>query len=508
MVVHDDAQILGDTEDGRFESMSLRDPSRSLLSPILWGFRNISVDDLTVITSGTELSIYTFDWAQSAGSINKRTESLTGDLDRFEYMEFPGWIGRESIEAYVASLRCLLPTEGAKQAMDRLLRPEAIHAITDRLVGRFRPAVTAIEKIIAEDEPNLLKDAVDETEARLVSYDYRGKQGNLCHEIFHLENKYRENMLVFKESRTVEELILQGAVPELVKHAFGRIKIVDGVTRTALDEPFVLKAVENYFKMRDFDFMKTLEYWVLQSDKPQAHGYAWELMMMDVLAESFKTRTLSDWPQERSISSQCAALEGNAVIVGLDEQGLQRGISHEHISMEDFMDAHANNGSVWHGGAVPPLFFPKAKRSGPDIVFFIRVKDKLFPAFVQLKLRQIMATKDVCAAVKTVYAPFIEGHVQDLSRFCPTNNTFISMVIVYPAKVIAKLHPRPDVKYNLHPRPNSDKHLTLVQVVIDESNISKIFPKSHVDFLNGIKNPMKRQAVDTLEAESLKKTRM
>ncbi|KAG0195105.1 hypothetical protein BGX28_002278, partial [Mortierella sp. GBA30] len=196
-------------------------------------------------------------------------------------------------------------------------------------------------------------------------------------------NKYRENLSIFKESRTVEEvlglllfqrymfgadkLVLQEAVPELVEHAFGRIKIVDGAARTVLDEPFVLKAVENYFKMRDFGFMKTLEYWVQQSDKPQAHGYAWELMMMNVLSEAFKTRALSDWPHEPSISSQCAALDGNAVIVGLDEQGLQRGISHEHTSMEDFMDAHINNSTLQHGRAVPPFFFPKAKPSGPDI---------------------------------------------------------------------------------------------------------------------------------------------
>ncbi|KAG0195248.1 hypothetical protein BGX28_001858, partial [Mortierella sp. GBA30] len=147
--------------------------------------------------------------------------------------------------------------------------------------------------------------------------------------------------------------------------------------------------------------------------------------------------------------------------------------------------------------------------SGPDIVFYIRVKDRLFPVFLQLKLRQIMATKDVRAAIKTVSAPMIKGHVQDLSRFCPTNNTYISMVIVYPAKVVSKLRPRPDLKYNLRPRPDS-KHelLTQVQVIIDESNISKIFPQSHVDFLNGIKDPMKRQAVDTLEAENLKKTKM
>ncbi|KAF8930457.1 hypothetical protein BGZ47_000543 [Haplosporangium gracile] len=328
-----------------------------------------------------------------------------------------------------------------------------------------------------------------ETEARLVSYDYRGEQDNLCNEIARLENKYRENLSVLKEPRTVEEvlrlllfqrymsgadkLIFQETVPELVEHAFGLIKIVDGVTRT------------------DFGFVKTLEYWVLQSDKAQAHGYAWELMMMNVLAEAFKTYALSDWLHEPLISSQCAALDVNAVVVGLDEKNFSAG--------------SLTNTSRWRTSWTPTsttaqcgkaaLSLPKP--SGPDIVFYIRVKDRLFPVFVRLKLRQTMATKDVRAAVKTGSTPIIEGHVQGFGRFCPSDNTFINMVIVYPAKAVAKLRPRLDLKYDLRPRSDSKhKLLTQVQVMIDESNISKIIPKSHVDFLNGIKDPMKRQAVD------------
>ncbi|KAF8945873.1 hypothetical protein BGZ47_001832 [Haplosporangium gracile] len=351
------------------------------------------------------------------------------------------------------------------------------------------------------------------------------EQGNLVHEIIRLENKYRANLSIFKELRTVEEvlgpllfqrymfgadkLVLQEAVPELVQRAFGRIKIVDGVARTVLDEPFVLKAAQNYFKMRDSDFMKTMEWWVQQSDRAQAHGYAWELMMTSVLTEAFKTRAFSNWPQGPSILSQCAKLAGNAAIVGLDEQGLQRGISYEHISIEEFMNAHVNTNSLRQGQPVPPFFFPKAKPSGSDIVFYIWVKDKLFPVFVQLKLRQILTTKDAKAALKTVSASTIKAHVKDLGCFCPTDNTYISMIIAYPATVAAKLRPRPVPKYNLRPQPETkDKCLTQVTVIIDNSNISGIFPQSHVDFLDGIKASVKRQAADKMEAGSSKKTRM
>jgi hypothetical protein len=313
-------------------------------------------------------------------------------------MEFPGFTGRESIEVYVAGLRCLLPTEGAKQALDRLFPPEAILAITERLIGRLHPSVSAIERIIAKGNPDDWQEALDDTEARLVSYDHRGEQGNLCNEVVRLENKHRENLSIFKEPRIVEEvlglllfqrymfgadrLVFEEAVPELVERAFGRIKIIDGIAKTVLDGPFVLKAAENFFRMQDSGFMKTMESWVQQSDRAQAHGYAWELMMMKVLTEVFETRDFSDWPHELLITSQCAKLAGNAVIVGLDEQELQGGISHEHISMEDFMDAHINTNSLRHGQPVSPFFFPKAKASGPDIVFYIRVKDKLFPVFV------------------------------------------------------------------------------------------------------------------------------
>ncbi|KAK3821624.1 MAG: hypothetical protein J3Q66DRAFT_154282 [Benniella sp.] len=503
LVVLDEAQILGDNYEGRFSSMT--PGSRPLLSPILWGFRAISETNLTLITSGTGLSIYTQDWARSAGSINKSNRPLTGQ-NGFEYMEFPGWTGRESIEAYVAGLRCLLPTEGARQALDRLLPSEAIHAITERLVGRFRPAVTAIEKTIARSEPDGWKGALDDTEARLVSYDYRSEPGNLCHEIVRLENKYRDNLSILKELQTVEEvlglllfqrhmfgadrLVFEEAVPELVERAFGRIKIIDGTARTVLDEPFVLKAAENYFRMRDPDFVKTMKSWVQQSDRAQAHGYAWELMMMSVLIEVFETRAFSDWPQELLITSQCAKLADKAEIVGLDEQRLQRGISHEHISMEDFMEAHAKNNSLRQGQPVPPFFFPKAKPSGPDIVFYIRVKDNLFPVFVQLKLRQVLTTKGAKSALKTVSAPMIEAHVEDFDHFCPTDKTYISMIIAYPATVAAKLPPRPDFAYNLRPRPDpKPERLKQVKVIIDKSNINKIFPQSHIDFLDGIKVP-------------------
>lgn len=175
------------------------------------------------------------------------------------------------------------------------------------------------------------------------------------------------------------KLVLQDAVPELMEHALGTIKIIDGVVWTVLDEPFVLKAAENYFKEQDTDFMEIMEWWIQQLNKAQAHRYAWGLMMMNALTKAFKTRALCDWPNDPSVLSQCTELAGNADIVGLDEQDRQRGTSYEHISMEDFMEAHAHQDSRHDGRVVPPFFFPDAKPSGPDIVFYIQINNKLFP---------------------------------------------------------------------------------------------------------------------------------
>ncbi|KAF9080491.1 hypothetical protein BGX29_005281, partial [Mortierella sp. GBA35] len=119
-----------------------------------------------------------------------------------------------------------------------------------------------------------------------------------------------------------------------------------------------------------------------------------ERMMMSVFIEAFKTRRLADWSIEPVVFARCQVLEGDAAIVGRDEQGLLRGITEEHISMEEFMDAHVNHGSMRDGFAVPPFFFPSAGLAGLDIVFYVQVNRQLFPVFVQLKLRPIPVKKD------------------------------------------------------------------------------------------------------------------
>ena len=53
----------------------------------------------------------------------------------------------------------------------------------------------------------------------------------------------------------------------VVGHSAGRIRIVGNTTRTVIDEPFVLKAAENYFERWDPGFIKTIESWIHRSGK-------------------------------------------------------------------------------------------------------------------------------------------------------------------------------------------------------------------------------------------------
>ncbi|KAF9412654.1 hypothetical protein BGZ76_005145, partial [Entomortierella beljakovae] len=225
LVVLDEAQIIGDAHNGSFKSTTTDDP-RPLLSPILHGLRQIAKSGLTLITCGTGLSINTLIWVQSSGSAQKDTSSL------FKFVEFPGWTDKSSIMSYIASLRDSLPDDESKQELDQLIPQEAVDMLFEKLTGRFRPIVAAVEIII---QRQLLlspwKAAIEDTEEKLVSWSMRYMKGNLCNELTRLKSKQDRHRDIF--SKPVEgilglmlyrrcmfgdrELRLDHAVPELVE---------------------------------------------------------------------------------------------------------------------------------------------------------------------------------------------------------------------------------------------------------------------------------------------------
>ncbi|KAF9089422.1 hypothetical protein BGX27_002463 [Mortierella sp. AM989] len=211
-------------------------------------------------------------------------------------------------------------------------------------------------------------------------------------------------------------------------------------------------------------------------------------------------------PIQRELSSPRCTGSRCESLVGLDKNSLKRGISYEYLSLDEFMLAHISNNSKHNEDTIPPFFFPKAKPSGPDMVFFIQVADNKFPVFVQLRLREALSKKDSNHAVS----------MDRLEDYCPAK-TYVSMVVAYPAglKDSTSFIPKEGSKERRDTLRFSkkDKKISLKQVLIriDESNFKKIFPKSHVEFMDGIKTLGKRALGDDQEEEASgcsKKTKM
>ncbi len=162
------------------------------------------------------------------------------------------------------------------------------------------------------------------------------------------------------------------------------------------------------------------------------------------------------------------------------------------------MKAHVENNSKQDGEDVPPFYFPAPHVSGPDIIFFIKVKVNVTPVFVQLKLRQVLEASDVEKAFATVSGHAVQGKIEKehqhqkghrhqaakLQDFCPTG-AYISMVIAYLAEVVKFQVVRPDPKAEV-------EGLQRVSIEIDDGNFPKIFPKRHVEFLDTLKRPKRR----------------
>ncbi|KAF9084082.1 hypothetical protein BGX27_003926, partial [Mortierella sp. AM989] len=351
LVVHDEAQILGDAFNGSFQSMSSSDNSpRPLLSPILHAFRNIGEHQLTLVTCGTGLSINTLFWIQSSGS------GLKDSSTTFEYLEFPGWSSKESINTYISRVRDCLQDEQSKLALDKHLSQEAVEMLFQKFVGRYRPAIAAVERVVECSDPGTWRKTIEDAEDRLVSWAHRHIKGNLCYEISRLHdkhNKYKDQLVESIDSMLGllmyqrcmfgnHDVVLKEVDPQLVEHAFGRIKIIQGRAVTVMDEPFVSKAVENYFAAIDPYFAREVRKRMVKSTAIE-QGCMFERFMMKVFSETFNTRPLSQWPHQPSISDMCPALVGKVEIIGWREPGLEQGTTHEMMSMEEFMDAHVNH---------------------------------------------------------------------------------------------------------------------------------------------------------------------
>ncbi|KAF9157867.1 hypothetical protein BGX20_003697, partial [Mortierella sp. AD010] len=451
------------------------------------------------------------------------------------YIEFPGWTDRSSIQSFIDRVKHQLPDDELKKVLDALLPRAAVNILHERLRGRFRPIVTAIEGIIWSGEPNKWENIIDNTETMLISCKEQERRGNLIGELIRLESKIAKHPEQFASLSSIKEtlglfiyrwfilgetaIVLEDEA-QLVEAAFGRIKMLEGNARTVLDEPFVLKAAKNYFNQKDPLFIAAAKRAMLSSNNPSVHGSMWETCMPAVFVETFKNRPFSSWPllSNNSIPEQLA---GNVTIVGYSEQEPRLAISHKDITTQAFMKAHVQGSSKQGDNTIPPFYFPAPHVSGPDVIFFVQIDSERYPVFVQLKLRQVLAGKDADEALATTSGKAVQakmGKEQEmlnkeqqkqqkkqkqpqattctkpekqppprLQDYCPCG-MYISMVITYPAEVVSFQVMRPD------PDPELEG-LRRVIINVDDSNFAQIFPKSHVNFLDKLKK-FKRRAED------------
>ncbi|KAI8355366.1 hypothetical protein B0O80DRAFT_449081 [Mortierella sp. GBAus27b] len=540
-LVVDEAQILSDKSPTSFESSSTQSNLRPMLSPVLHGFRTTGDrGELTIIYSGTGLSIRTLHWAMSSGDGIKEY-----GLNIFPYVEFPGWSSPASVKSYIDRMKEHLSDDESQRMVDALIPAAAVDMLHRRLTGRFRPIVTAIEGIIKTGRPSEWETTINNTEIMITAWKDRARRGNLCGELNRLESKIADHPELFTSCSSLREtlglflyryclldateIVLEDEV-QLVEAAFGRIKIFGGTARTVLDEPFVLKATFNYFQEKDPSLVSAAERAMLHSNNASVHGNMWEAMMPPVFVETFKSRPLSSWPLLTN-SSLPDQLTGDVTIVGYDEQQPKLAASHRNLTTQQFMKAHVENGSKQGDQDIPPFYFPAPHISGPDIVFFVRIGDNIFPCFVQLKLRQVLEGSDVEKALATVSSHAMQEKMdkeqekvqkeqkkqqkhrqQDstvsiqseqqqqpprLQDYCPTG-TYISMVITYPAEVVKFQVVRPD------PEPELEG-LQRVSIDIDDNNFPKIFPRRHVEFLDKLKGHKRRSDDQQTQVSKKKK---
>ncbi|KAF9158104.1 hypothetical protein DFQ26_007967, partial [Actinomortierella ambigua] len=249
---------------------------RPILSPFVQGLYRVSGDQsrICVVPCGTGLSIYEMEWL--AGS----AVGPKGDADRLRpFIDFEGWTSLEQVQSYRALVRRSLSTEESKSFFDVCVPEESIPLVFERLRGRYRPCVFAVESMIesgnkSEDGNIDWREAVMETERRLISTSNRYFwAGNIVCDISRMITRVQQNQERYKKFQNVRSVlqffvlshflkgrsvVLNQEEAPLVEASVGRIMEDGETTKTVLDEPFVLRAAVNYFQHYDSEFYSAL----------------------------------------------------------------------------------------------------------------------------------------------------------------------------------------------------------------------------------------------------------
>ncbi|KAF9316612.1 hypothetical protein BGZ91_005521 [Linnemannia elongata] len=531
LVVLDEAQILSD--HGRECFVSRADPSdlRSILSPIINGLRNISESesDYCVVTCATGIGADELEDLTNSGGI-------AGDLDQLSrrIVDFPGWETEEQVATYIDNLGDAMD-EDDRARLHALIPKAAVQELFFKLQGRLNPICATIEDIIAKGSTSYWSEAIERRLNALVCYPEQFPvHGNLCSEIKRMLDKVAMDSTKYEDAVELKHVLRQTVVlraslglpwslrreePILVESSFGHLRIAadkaaSGKTiDTVIDEPFAFQAAYNFLKNEDEWFCNLFTEQYIDLQDPQSERKIFEQHAPLDLIYAFHKKQLKQElfsipkaavhmkelntpiPQFEPVTFPRRLFEHQATIVGWEGYG--RGTRYrETMTMGDFLEAHYNHDSMRGSSTVPPFYYPKTSKSGPDIVFVLRMGDQLYPVFVQTKLLAGIHPGDVEEARLNVHETRLKAHLSDLSIYFP-GGKYLSLIYVHPTvnktsregwdgEDLWDLEPEIGIDHN-QAFKDGDRTLMQLLMIIDGSNMREFVPDGVVDLLDKVK---------------------
>ncbi|GJJ74340.1 hypothetical protein EMPS_06698 [Entomortierella parvispora] len=529
LLVVDEAQNLGKVEFGTFPSQQMPSEAqrragaaplvnnmRPILSPLVHGFYQISTDDNTfcVVPCGTGLSIFDLTWLEDSAPVPKGYQKQLGP-----FTDFQGWESDEQVQQYRDLVYSSLHDADARDNFNAHVPRESIPMLFKRLRGRFRPIVSAIERMIMPSNAGLdWRLAIQETENSLSSTDslYYGK-GNIAFDISRMVQTVHSSPSRYRNYRNIENtlrafvlgyylhgrgLLLNKKEAPLVEASVGRILNFGKDTVTVLDEPFALRAAVNYFRQHDPGFHSAICSLFGLGFNASVHGHQWEMAVQPSLACAFHDKILSKTELiPKGTKSYDPVMNGRAEIAGYNDNHVTLGTDSGSMTLDAFRDAHVHHGSFKDGEPVSPFYHPAEIPSGPDIVFVLHLDNHGYcPVFVQLKMRRKMTMEDTLGAFSTVKSEAVQGHLEEtmLEKYCTGHpKRFFGIVIAYPAELagVDGIFPVIRRSERIRDRAAQGGRPECISLRIDKNNIHDLFPENHMqalDLLKGVKRQLDR----------------
>ncbi|GJJ67717.1 hypothetical protein EMPS_00063 [Entomortierella parvispora] len=524
LLVVDEAQNLGKVEFGTFLSQQM--PSEAerragaasldnymgpILSPLVHGLCEISADSNTfcVVPCGTGLSIFDLTWLEDSAPVTKGYQKQLGP-----FTDFQGWESDEQVRQYRDLVYSSLHDADARDNFNAHVPSESIPVLFKRLRGRFRPIVSAIERMIMPNDARLhWRLAIQETENTLSSTDsrYYGK-GNIAFDISRMVQRVYSSPLRYRKYRNIgitlkafvlgyylhgRGLLLNKEEAPLVEASVGRILNFGEDSATVLDEPFALRAAVNYFRQHDPGFHNMICSLTSSGSNASVHGHQWEETVQWSLATAFHNKILSKTELiPKGTKSYDPVMNGKANIAGFDNH-VNIGTDSGSMELDAFLDAHVHHGSFKDGEPVAPFYHPAETPSGPDIVFVLHLNNHGYcPVFVQLRMRHKMTKEDTLDAFSTVKSEAIQGHLEEsmLGKYCTGHpERFFGIVIAYPAELATVEGIFPVISRSERIRDRAAQGPECIPLRIDKNNIHDLFPENHtraLDLLKGVKRQL------------------